>query len=96
MKIQKTIMSKVVEKMLTSIKAISYENKSSYLNRQLDQIKKEDLKTLDEVLVERRTYFDNEYNKDRTNKDIIQTITTIDDIRIIVNERMPKTEGEKY
>lgn len=92
----KTRMSKLVEELLTSIKTISDENKPSYLDSELGRINKEDLKTLDEVLDERRTYFDDMYNKDRTNKDITQTITTIDDIRILVNERMPKTEGEEY
>jgi hypothetical protein len=88
----KTRMSKVVEKLLTSIKTISDTKKRSYLDSELGKINKEDLKTLDEVLVERRAYFDDKYSKDRTNKDIIQTIETIDTIRAVINIE----SGEDY
>jgi hypothetical protein len=85
----KTRMSKVVEELLTSIKRISVEEKRSYLDSELGNINKEDLKTLDKVLVERRAYFYGKYNKDKTNKDktnkdIIETIETIDNIRAVI------------
>jgi hypothetical protein len=85
----KTRMSKVVEELLTSIKKISVEEKRPYLDSELGRINKEDLKTLDEVLVERRAYFYGKYNKDKTNKDktnkdIIETIETIDNIRAVI------------
>jgi hypothetical protein len=86
----KTRMSKVVEELLTSIKKISVEKKRPYLDTELGKFNKEDLKTLDEVLVERRAYFYGKYNKDRkdkTNKDIIETIETIktiDNIRAVI------------
>jgi hypothetical protein len=85
-------MSKVVEKLLTSIKKISYTKQRSYLDSELRTINKEDLKTLDEVLVERRAYFDDKYSKDRTNKDIIETIKTIDHIRTLIDVE----SGEEY
>jgi hypothetical protein len=88
----KTRMSKVVEKLLTSIKKISYTKQRSYLDSELRTINKEDLKTLDEVLVERRAYFDDKYSKDRTNKDIIETIKTIDHIRTLIDVE----SGEEY
>jgi hypothetical protein len=91
----KTRMSKVVEKLLTSIKKISYTKQRSYLDSELRTINKEDLKTLDEVLDERRAYFDEKYREDSTNKDIIRTIETIDNIRTLIYKRMPES-GEEY
>jgi len=88
----KTRMSKVVEKLLTSIKTISDTKERSYLDRELGKIKKEDLKTLDEVLDERRAYFDDKYSKDKTNKDIIRTIETIDYIHSLIHVE----SGEEY
>jgi hypothetical protein len=95
----KTRMSKVVEKLLTSIKRISDKEKRSYLDSELDQINKEDLRTLDEVLVERRAYFYDKYdkdktNKDKTNKDIIETIEIIDNIRIVIGIGIESGEEE--
>jgi len=92
----KTRMSKEVEKLLTYIKTIRNDEKRSYLDRELRKIKKEDLKTLDEVLAERRAYFDEMLRKDSTNKDIEKTITTIDDIRNLIYKIMPYSEGETY
>jgi hypothetical protein len=92
----KTRMSKVVEELLTSIKTISDTKKRSYLDSELGKINKEDLKTLDEVLVERRAYFDDKYSKDSSNKDIIETIKTIDNIRAVIDKRMPESERETY
>jgi hypothetical protein len=91
----KTRMSKVVEKLLTSIKKISYTKQRSYLDSELRTINKEDLKTLDEVLDERRAYFDEKYREDSTNKDIERTIETIDNIRTLIYKRMPES-GEEY
>jgi hypothetical protein len=90
----KTRMSKVVEELLTSIKKISDKEKRSYLDSELRKINKEDLKTLDEVLDERRAYLDDKYgkSKDRTNKDIIETIRTIDNIRSLIDIE----SGEEY
>jgi hypothetical protein len=85
-------MSKVVEKLLTSIKTISYTKKRSYLYSELRKINKEDLRTLDEVLIKRRAYFDDMHNKDKTNKDIIETIKTIDNIRSLIDIE----SGEEY
>jgi len=91
----KTRMSKVVEELLTSIKKISNKEKRSYLDSELRKINKEDLKTLDEVLDERRAYLDDKYgkSKDRTNKDIIETIKTIDTIRSLIDIESP---GDEY
>jgi hypothetical protein len=85
-------MSKVVERLLTSIQTISDKKKHSYLDSELKKINKEDLKTLDKVLDERRAYFDDKYSKDRTNKDIIRTIETIDNIRSLIDIE----SGEEY
>jgi hypothetical protein len=98
----KTRMSKLVEELLTSIKTIRNDKKRSYLDRELGRIKKEDLKTLDEVLGERRAYFYDKYDKDKTNKDktnkvIIETIETIDNIRIVIGIESGGIEpGEEY
>jgi hypothetical protein len=91
----KTRMSKVVEKLLTSIKTMGDKEKGSYLDSELGIINKEDLKTLDEVLVERRAYFYDDYSKNQRNKDKKQILDTIDDIHILVKIKMPKSEGEK-
>jgi len=96
----KTRMSKVVEKLLTSIKTIRNEEKRAYLDSELGEINKADLKTLDEVLVERRAYFYNKYNKDKTdkdktNKDIIETIEIIDNIRIVIGIGIGIESGEE-
>ena len=93
---KKTRMSKVVEELLTSIKKIRNKEKRSYLDRELGRIKKEDLKTLDEVLGERRAYFYDIHRKDRRNRDIKETITTIDDIRNLIDIIMPESEREVY
>jgi len=85
----KTRMSKIVEKLLTSIKKIRVKEKQrSYLDSELRKIigiiNKEDLKTLDEVLVERRAYFYDMHEKYNANIDIIETIETIDGIRVVI------------
>ena len=89
-------MSKVVEELLTSIKRISdKEKKRSYLDRELRKIKKEDLKTLDEVLDERRRYFYDDYSKNKSNKDKKQILDTIDDIHILVKIKCQNQKEKK-
>lgn len=88
----KTRMSKVVKELLTSIKTMSDEETRSYLESELGNINKKDLKTLDEVLDKRRAYFDDMYREDETNKDIERTIETIDKIRSLIDVE----SGEEY
>jgi len=90
----KTRMSKEVEKLLTFIKTIRNDDKRSYLDSALEKIKKEDLKTLDEVLVERRAYFYDMHRKNRRNRDIKETIETIDSIRIVIGIGIEPGEEE--